>query len=28
LQAFGGWKLLHPSQRCVPFGLSWYETVF
>ena len=22
-QAVGGWKRLHPSQRCVPFGLSW-----
>jgi hypothetical protein len=26
LQALGGWKRLHPSQRCAAFGLSWYET--
>src|SRR6185437_9856805 len=28
LQLCGGWKLMHPSQRCVSFGLSWYATAF
>jgi hypothetical protein len=28
LQAFGGWKLLHPSHRSAPFGIPWYATVF
>ena len=28
LQALGAWKLAHASQRCVPFGLAWYETAF
>src|SRR5215469_13934978 len=28
LQADGGWNCLQFSQRCSPFGVSWYFTFF
>src|SRR4029077_6855892 len=28
LQPFGGSKFVHASSGCVPFGSTWYETVF